>query len=360
MQPTLVRRTVSIPQRIPKPRRQVSSRPKSAPNASDTTTTPKGPIYRLPAEKLLLYADRGLIVVNKPNGLISQLSDPRNRRTEPNIDADIFATFMEDLANKLGAKEPLRPLHRLDKPTTGALAIARHAHSARDFANQLSAREVEKTYLALVVGDASAFPEPHGTIETELECRNGRMRISGAERVYERPETEPRAPRERGENWIKPAVSGYEVLASSPKVPLSLLRLRLHTGVKHQLRVHLAQALRTPVLGDALYLDPSLTRLRAIAQTIDVPRSLFLHSSRISLNRYRPRRVRLAVGAPLPMTFVDVCEKADIPLDVDDVVGGVWVDGAKALGPHAAPDERATDMIEYLRGQWYWRGKPEW
>ena len=45
------------------------------------TSTLKGPIYRLPAEKLLLYADRGLIVVNKPNGLISQLSDPYDTET---------------------------------------------------------------------------------------------------------------------------------------------------------------------------------------------------------------------------------------------------------------------------------------
>ena len=49
--------------------------------ATTPTSTLKGPIYRLPAEKLLLYADRGLIVVNKPNGLISQLSDPYDTET---------------------------------------------------------------------------------------------------------------------------------------------------------------------------------------------------------------------------------------------------------------------------------------
>ena len=51
------------------------------PPVKTPTSTLKGPIYRLPAEKLLLYADRGLIVVNKPNGLISQLSDPDDSET---------------------------------------------------------------------------------------------------------------------------------------------------------------------------------------------------------------------------------------------------------------------------------------
>ena len=76
--------------------------------------------------------------------------------------------------------------------------------------------------------------------------------------------------------------------------------------------------------------------------------------------RYRPQRVRLTVAAPLPPSFVEVCEQAAIPLALDDVLGGVWVDGSKALGLHADLDARAAETIEYLRGQWYWRGKVEW
>ena len=127
--------------------------------AKTPVTTPistlKGPIYRLPAEKLLLYADRGLIVVNKPNGLISQLSDPydtetvcfsptfcevcsdasgiaHRSRTSTRISSRrssrVCACFRRpsnqeitthdqrtDLGRKLAVKEPLRPLHRLDK-----------------------------------------------------------------------------------------------------------------------------------------------------------------------------------------------------------------------------------------------------
>ena len=89
----------------------------------------------------------------------------------------------------------------------GALAFARHSQSAREFSNQLSARAVEKTYLALVISDTSAFPEQRSMIETELECRNGWMRVPGAEGVYERDCSALRSSRERGEDCIRKAVN---------------------------------------------------------------------------------------------------------------------------------------------------------
>ncbi|KAM5537313.1 hypothetical protein V8D89_009043 [Ganoderma adspersum] len=349
---------VGLPQRLPRPRYVSTASTASATNSPTTSTiAPPQPKYRLPAEKLLLYADRGLVVVNKPNGLISQLSDPQHVQTEPTVDAQIFSTFLEDLRNKLGLKEPLRTLHRLDKPTTGALAFACNRQIARDFWNQMSARQVEKTYLALVVGDAPSFIQKQGMIETKLECGNGWVRIPGVKDVYERDRSTIPSSRRRGEHWTRDAVTEYEVLATSPKIPLSLLRLRLHTGLKHQLRAHLAQALRTPILGDALYLNPRSPQLRAIKAAVDLPRSFFLHSSRLSLNRYCPSRVTVTVGAPLSLSFISVCEQAGIPLERDDLLGGVWMDGKKALGPDAAPDDDVTHVVEALAGKWYWRRK---
>ncbi|PIL26223.1 hypothetical protein GSI_11978 [Ganoderma sinense ZZ0214-1] len=358
----------SLPRSVPKPphasRSTVSRTASGVPTAvsetapsvpTTSTTTPPAPRYRLPADKLLLYADRGLVIVNKPNGLISQLSDPQNKETEPTVDAQIFSTFLEELRDKLGLNEPLRTLHRLDKPTTGALAFACNRQIARDFWNQMSGKLVKKTYLALVVGDAPTFVKKHGVIETKLECRNGWVRIPGVKDVYERDRNLLPSSRRRGEHWVRDAVTEYEVLATSPKVPLSLLRLHLHTGLKHQLRAHLAQALRAPILGDALYLDPRLPQLRTIKAAIDLPRSMFLHSSRLSLNRYCPSRVTLTVGAPLSASFVSVCEQAGIPLDRDDLLGGVWLDGTKALGLDAAPDGDAALGLERLGGKWYWR-----
>lgn len=64
-------------------------------------------------------------------------------------------------------------------------------------------------------GDAFMFQKRQGLIETELECRNGLVRIPGAKGVYERIFDKPRVERPAGENWNKDAVSEYEVIASS-------------------------------------------------------------------------------------------------------------------------------------------------
>lgn len=63
----------------------------------------------------------------------------------------------------------------------------------------------------------------------------------------------------------------------------------------------------------------------------------------------------MTVGAPLPLSFVNVCEQAGIPLERDDLLGGVWVDGEKALGPDAAPSSEAAHVVEKLEGSWYSR-----
>ncbi len=103
----------------------------------------------------------------------------------------------------------------------------------------------------------------------------------------------------------------HHAYALQSKAPLSLLRLHLHTGLKHQLRVHLAQHLLSkcarypcqrlhngslrpsaPILGDGLYMDPKSRVLRDIKNRIPIPWGLFLHSSRFSLHVRHPRAHR--------------------------------------------------------------------
>lgn len=71
------------------------------------------------------------------------------------------------------------------------------------------------------------------------------------------------------------------------------------------------------------------------------------------MQRYRPSRFRLTVGAPLPAAFVDVCKQAGVPLDYDDVAGGVWADEQKIRGPDIVlPDESMQDAVRQLKGVW--------
>ena len=79
----------------------------------------------------------------------------------------------------------------------------------------MSGKQVKKTYLALVVGDAPTVAKKHGVIETRLECGNGWVRIPGVKDVYERDRSSLPSARRRGEHWVRDAVTEYEVLATS-------------------------------------------------------------------------------------------------------------------------------------------------
>ncbi|KAG8949352.1 hypothetical protein FRC03_000370, partial [Tulasnella sp. 419] len=126
---------------------------------------------------------------------------------------------------------------------------------------------------------------------------------------------------------------------------ISLLRLDLKTGLKHQIRVHLASFLKCPILGDHRYATDEQKKHRLIRQ-FSQPR-LMLHASRISLIRYkkegRKKQFKLSIVAPLPPDFVKICRNLDIPLTRADLEGGVLVD-----------DEPCTNerLWEVANGHW--------
>lgn len=100
---------------------------------------------------------------------------------------------------------------------TGALGLACSMQAAEDFGRQLSRPgQAEKTFLALVCADTFALKESSGIIRTELECRDGRVSISGGlpryEGGYRRLKVMGKL---REDNWTKFAVTSYEVVARS-------------------------------------------------------------------------------------------------------------------------------------------------
>ncbi|KAF8439877.1 pseudouridine synthase [Boletus edulis BED1] len=272
--------------------------------------------------RLAIYADRGIIVLNKPPYLVCQGSDvqdgddqkPRERN------ADKFNDLLLDLKDHFHLDKVPHTVHRLDKSTTGALVLAKNLAAARQLSQQFQNRSVGKTYLALVRGGEKSFQTRSGEIRDPLESDDGQVSISQSCRA-------------------KFAATDWELVASSPKAPLSLLKLTLHTGLKHQLRVHLAHSLQTPILGDPVYSRSPISD--KIARTIRVPEHrLFLHASRLCFSRYRKtgpnKHFRLEVAAALPSDFVTLCKAADIPLDEWDITGGLFVDGKPA--GHEVPD----------------------
>ncbi len=173
----------------------------------------------------ILYEDQHLVVVNKPAGLVVHPAPGHYSGTLVNA----LLYHCPDLAG-IGAE--LRPgiVHRLDKDTSGTLVVAKNAFALERLAAQFKARTVRKDYLALVHERMAAAA---GAIRLPI----GRHPVD-----RKRMSTRSRSPREAETSWrVERRLDGF-----------SLLRVQLHTGRTHQIRVHCA-AIHHPIVGDPVY-----------------------------------------------------------------------------------------------------------
>jgi 23S rRNA pseudouridine1911/1915/1917 synthase len=180
----------------------------------------------------VVFADDAVVVVDKPAGLVVH---PGAGHSEGTLVGGLLARF-PDLAQlvEAGVSPPDRPgiVHRLDKGTSGLLAVARTEEAYRSLVDQLATRTMERRYLALVAGEVA---DDRGEVEAPIG-RSSRtptkMAVTAAG---------------------KPARTGYTVLERRPgERPTTLLELALQSGRTHQIRVHMA-AIGHPVVGDARY-----------------------------------------------------------------------------------------------------------
>ena len=163
----------------------------------------------------LLHRDDYLVIVDKPAGL---LSVPVGDKPGPNL--------VDALQKQLDSR--VYAVHRLDEGTTGCIAFATQEHAREPLEQVFRRHEAQRDYLALV----SAVPSPEaGCIEASLkEGRDGIVRVVA-----------------RGG---RRAVTHYQTLERRGRG--SLVRCRLDTGRRNQIRVHMA-ALGCPVAGDRKY-----------------------------------------------------------------------------------------------------------
>jgi 23S rRNA pseudouridine1911/1915/1917 synthase len=223
----------------------------------------------------ILYEDDTIIVLNKPAGLLSIPSSPEAGGTEDTV----LKRVREYIAHKRGHKGYVGMLHRLDRDTSGALAVAlsKNAHAAgRElFKNH----RFERHYLALVQG----IPDPpQGTIEA---------RISSGYRSGRRKLVDEDAPG-------LDAATDYLVREKFRNA--ALLELRLHTGRQHQIRLHL-EMLGHPLVGERVYarspgaLKTPTKRNMLHAWTLAFPHPL--------------TGAMISVEAPLPPDFTQAMKK---------------------------------------------------
>ncbi|GAA4853297.1 23S rRNA pseudouridine(1911/1915/1917) synthase RluD [Luteimonas vadosa] len=168
----------------------------------------------------VLYEDADVLVIDKPAGLVVHPGAGNSSGTLVN------ALLHRDPA--LSALPRAGIVHRLDKDTSGVMVVARTLPAHTSLVAQLSAREVHRQYLAVVVGALVSG----GTADAPID-RHPRDRIR-------------MAVREDGRD----AVTHYRLRERFRAH--TALECRLETGRTHQIRVHMAH-LKHPILGDPLY-----------------------------------------------------------------------------------------------------------
>ena len=231
----------------------------SKPEALPKKITPEQASF---IQKMVLYKDKDILILNKPAGLAVQ----GGTKTSKHIDG-----LLDGL--KFDYDERPRLVHRLDKETSGLLVIARTPKSAGFLSQLFQTKEIHKTYWALVAG----LPHPEkGEIKAPLAQK----------------QVGPRMDRRMVDEKGCEAISLYAVqdhLADK----ISWLQMSPLTGRTHQLRIHAAQALKTPILGDTRYGPKE-------GWDFNIPKKMYLHARAISLPLSHKT---LVVEAPLPEHF---------------------------------------------------------
>ena len=237
---------------------------KMTPGETVTVVVPPPEDERIAPEAIplaIVYEDRDVLVVDKPAGLVVHPAPGHPRGTLANA----VVHHAPDI--DLGGSNRPGIIHRLDKDTSGLIAVAKTDRARTTLVPQWEERTVQKGYVALVAG---TVPDEEGTIDVPIGRDPAQRQRMAAIRSG------------------RPAVTHFSVVERFPGA--TLLDVEIETGRTHQIRVHLA-FIGHPVVGDSVY--GKVTSVNGIP----VDRQ-FLHASRLGFSLPDGRSVTFR--SPLP------------------------------------------------------------
>ena len=222
----------------------------------------------------IVYEDDDLLVINKPKGLVVH---PAAGHQDDTLVNGLLYALGDDLS---GINGELRPgiVHRIDKDTSGLLAVAKNDLAHTVLASQLKDHSMARTYEAIVCG---VLKEDSGTVDAPIGRHpSDRKKMCVTQRNS------------------KPAVTHWEVIRRYRGY--THIRCKLETGRTHQIRVHMAY-IGHPILGDTVY-GHKKPELGQSSQCLHAGVLCFAH----------PRDGHpVMVFAELPQYFKDVLEKLE-------------------------------------------------
>lgn len=161
----------------------------------------------------VIYEDNHIIVVEKPVNIPSQ-----GDKTGDIDMLSIIKAYLKEKYNKPG-EVYLGLVHRLDRPTGGVMVFAKTSKAASRLSEQVRNKEMHKQYLCIVDGK---MEEKQGTFKDYL---------------YKNEKTNTSRIAKPNEKNAKEAILDYEVIKYNEEINLSVIKVNLHTGRHHQIRV---------------------------------------------------------------------------------------------------------------------------
>jgi 23S rRNA pseudouridine1911/1915/1917 synthase len=211
-------------------------------------------------EPLILWEDNHLLIVSKPAGMLVQGDITGDRCLKDWAEEDVARRFRKPGKAFIGLP------HRLDRPTSGLVVLAKTSKALARMNAVFSGRDIQKTYWAIVEGHVDP---PSGRLVHHL-VRDGKTKKSF---VSQRPDAQE-------------AILRYQILEKGDRY--SLVEIDLETGRHHQIRVQL-QAIGHPIKGDLKY----------GSKRSNPDGGIHLHARRISFI-HPVSQERIEVLAPLP------------------------------------------------------------